>query len=275
MKIKYGEKSPQNVFKPSDRLLSSKLKNAVLITGLLTTLGFVGAKAGESQVVNANAQTIEAKNTVASAMVEKKEFKRVDVKWLRALWNKNIKEEGLLTALLDYDGTERSAFSILISIPYKEDMDMPLVLGNETIFIFSGVLMPASDNTVRASDNPEEEYIKKSLDVLVTKKGAGLFRWNVVFDKLEKEYKAMTGKELRYVIAVVDHSFNNEDGEFVDWYIIPADSFEDVKNGNIKENMPVHIITYIAKTNELWSNDDTPEKYRTAYLEKDGTAAEK
>ncbi len=257
MKIKYGEMSSQKVSKPPVSSLSSKLKNAVLVAGLLTAFGMGGSKAAEAvKPADADSQKVAARTVVDTGKTvilningEKRELKKISVKELKDIWNKNVKA-GLpinkKERIIDYshptcvDNPDRSMFFITIA-----DLDLPLLLGNGNL-INSFIGIPKDP---RAADTD------KAINILFffkDRKTTG--RTIIKLYKLEEDHKALKGKELRYVIPVVDHDAD-KDGEYLQFYIIPADTFEDVLEGNIKSGQPVLVIVHDVPTNKLYSSD--------------------
>ena len=68
----------------------------------------------------------------------------------------------------------------------------------------------------------------------------GKYVTNVFLSELEKRLKK---KEMKYLAVGIDRK-NDENGKAkkLDFYIIPVDSFEDAKNGNIKAGVPMLVI---------------------------------
>ncbi len=65
--------------------------------------------------------------------------------------------------------------------------------------------------------------------------------WAPDFNQLRKEYKEMSGKDLRYVHVIVEHD-KDELGEYVQFRIIPADSKKAVEKGIIEAGMLVYMV---------------------------------
>ncbi len=264
MKIKYGEMSSQKVSKPPVSSLSSKLKNAVLVAGLLTAFGMGGSKAAEAvKPADADSQKVAARTVVDTGKTvilningEKRELKKMRVKELKDILNKNVKA-GLFFSdePIDYSDpalVNEPEFSITIS-----NLEVPIFLGNGGV-ISSFIRMP--EKTL----NDE-----KAITILVFKDGKRINGGTIPFKEFEEDYKALAGKELRYVIAVVDHDVD-KDGEYVQFIIISADTFEDVLKGNIKSGQPVFVVVYGVPENKFYSEDKA-----THYTTDDDTFAEK
>ncbi|MEM4360176.1 MAG: hypothetical protein QXT45_06570 [Candidatus Bilamarchaeaceae archaeon] len=83
--------------------------------------------------------------------------------------------------------------------------------------------------------------------------------WIVKLDKLAEAYKESTGKELEYAFAVPDQGVDKKIGKYARFFIIPVETFEDVKDGKgIKKDTPIIRITYVVNENAVYSNDDEP-----------------
>ncbi len=80
--------------------------------------------------------------------------------------------------------------------------------------------------------------------VLVNRKvKKGKYVATLYFTQLRKRLKEETGKDLKYVAVGIDRQ-KNETGSIIklDFYIIPVDSFEDAKNGNIQAGVPMLVV---------------------------------
>ncbi len=65
--------------------------------------------------------------------------------------------------------------------------------------------------------------------------------WIIDLEDLRKEYKELTGKELKYVHALVEHD-EGSSGEFLQLYLIPASSKKAVEKEIIESDMPIKIV---------------------------------
>lgn len=212
----------------------------------------------KSQVtVTPDKQKIEKNDKKA----EKKELEKISVKWLKDLWKKNVGKAGwkqmpgnwIGEMLYTPDGLFTRVFegvdgSLNLHVAYTPQKAIKLQNGA----VIGGFALITNKG----------DKVKPSFTVSVVKNGIE-YPWVVHFDKLAKAYKEKAGKELKYVTVVVDHGDHEKFGEYVDFYVVPANSFKDVKEGNIKSDMPIHLITYLAKDNSLYGNSHTPEKYIT------------
>ena len=80
--------------------------------------------------------------------------------------------------------------------------------------------------------------------ILVNRKvKKGKYVATLYFTQLRKRLKEETGKDLKYVAVGIDKQ-KNENGNItkLDFYIIPVNSLEDAKNGNIKAGVPMLVI---------------------------------
>lgn len=274
-KVSY-DKTPQEVHVPKSpvRSLSSKIRNAVLVTSIA---GLVGCASGMTDVKVAslvNVPVSSQKNkeekitkvepdlnkALTSDKAEKKQLEKIDVQWLKDLWKKNVGKsgwqqrpdmlpgvlytpDGLFTGIFDYSSNSSKVFQL--DIAYTPQQAIKLQNG---AVIGGFILIPGK------GANPE----LKPVAVIEAVKNGVLSTWKVTFDKLAKAYKEATGKDLKYVIPVVEHDVDKDVGEYVQFYIIPADSFDDVKKGNIKTNIPVLAAWYATKDNTLYANNHEP-----------------
>lgn len=65
--------------------------------------------------------------------------------------------------------------------------------------------------------------------------------WIIDLEDLRAEYKEMTGKELKYVHALVEHD-EGSSGEFLQLYLIPASSKKAVEKEIIEPDMPIKVL---------------------------------
>ena len=94
--------------------------------------------------------------------------------------------------------------------------------------------------------------------------------WIVPLAELQDAYREMTDNDLKYVHIVVNHDKNHEKlGEIIGILVIPAGSLEEVKNGDIKPDMPGLTVLYIAEKNTVHSNEDKPNIITVAELDTD------
>jgi len=287
-KLSYDKMSHEvHTHKPA-KPLASKLKNAALLTagiftGMISFASCGGANkpirvasltdtayvkheiagplyagldplpvSNKNEKVQRVAKAEQTTNKTSVSDQSEKKIEKVAVSFLKNLWNKNNKE-GLFTTVADYDPTSiLNNNKFCIGIAFSEEALKTLKLKN-------GVTIHGFILIENKNDKKEGSF-----SIFANKDGVLIGSWFIEFNKLAEVYKEKTGKELKYTIAVVDHGVHPELGEYVDFYIIPAASFNDVKKGNIEPDMPYHIITYTAKDNTLWSNDDSPENHRTS-----------
>lgn|GEM_PF-4367524 len=102
---------------------------------------------------------------------------------------------------------------------------------------------------VMARVSHKEEDLKqggdKAGDIFLTlhdvKEGKRIAGWVIDFDKLRGECKEMTGKELKYVHVIVEHDGKGKD-EYVQFYVIPANSKKAVEKGIIEAGMPIEVV---------------------------------
>ena len=100
--------------------------------------------------------------------------------------------------------------------------------------------------------------------------------WGPDFDKLRKEYKNMTGKELKYVHVIVEHGGEGKD-EYVQFYLIPASSKKAVEKGIIEIGMPIQItnITYDPEMKKYVAGSGVDEITASLDSEENNTLAKK
>jgi|GEM_PF-3478830 len=83
--------------------------------------------------------------------------------------------------------------------------------------------------------------------------------WLVPLADLQIAYEEMKGEKLKYVHVIINHDKNHEKlGEMVGIIVIAANSLEEVKNGDIKPDMPGIAFPYVAKDNAIYSGEGTP-----------------
>lgn len=83
--------------------------------------------------------------------------------------------------------------------------------------------------------------------------------WIIDLEDLRAEYKEMTGKELKYVHALLEHD-EGSSGEFLQLYTIPASSKKAVEKEIIDPDMPIKII-------KIKKNKETGNYEVTGYSE--------
>lgn len=90
---------------------------------------------------------------------------------------------------------------------------------------------------------PDSSSCKPGITITIKQKGTkGSWKVGIPFRRLAKRYKEKTGEKLEYVTIGIQKNAGN-----VDLFIVPAKTFEDAKQGNIKAGIPMLIIPYKAK----------------------------
>ncbi|MEM2909404.1 MAG: hypothetical protein QW171_04580 [Candidatus Bilamarchaeaceae archaeon] len=275
MKRLLYDRIPQEVhiLRSPVRPLSLRLNNAVLLTGIVGTVGACASELPSVKVASLVDIPVASQNEKSQKTIlvtpdmnkisdsNKTEGKKVaKVSWLKDKLKKNVgpsgwqqipdmlegalyTPDGLFTFMTDYNQASTKTFHL--EIAYTPQKVIKLQNG---ALIGGFILIPS------------KECVKKitaGASIHVVKDNVLIGSWEIPFDKLAKAYKEKTGKDLKYTIAVVDHD-SDDQGEYVAFYIIPAASFKDVKEGNIEPNIPVLYIFYDAVKNGLGSNNDEP-----------------
>lgn len=160
-------------------------------------------------------------------------FGKLGSDYVKQFWE----ESNQVITAIDYSSTSLNQFILSIGLD-----------GQDAIRLKNGATISAVVE-IDGKAHPEDKfYARMSVYVDSTTKPMA---WDVDLGKLRDAYRKITGKELRYVLAVFGQISDKEVGERAWFYIIPAESFDDVKIGNIRSGMPVLCVSYFTRTNTL------------------------
>jgi len=121
-------------------------------------------------------------------------------------------------------------------LDYGENGKKPFRLKTKPIMVKNG-------NKIWLRMRIPENKQKPGVILVNRKVKKGKYVATLYFTKLRERLKKETGKDLKYVAVGIDKQ-KNETGNIIklDFYIIPVDSLEDAKNGNIKAGVPMLIV---------------------------------
>jgi hypothetical protein len=231
-------RAPEKAHANRPRSVKSTVSKYLLIGGTLLAFGCGAAKAPQlASLVNVPMGNAK-KNNVTIVQNDKQGPSEKEDKA-----EKQKKTEISITELNGYQlkfKQKHGGYYEMVSD--NEDRFYLEVSFNKPIYLEDGkkalvVMATIYHNKEKAKDKTDDIFIR----LVDVKQNKVLQGWAPDFDKLRKEYKEMTGKDLKYVHVVVAQD-KDELGEYVNFYVIPAASKKAVEKGIIESGMPIKLV---------------------------------
>ncbi|NYZ77107.1 hypothetical protein H0O02_02205 [Candidatus Micrarchaeota archaeon] len=180
-------------------------------------------------------QVIPDKNKVAET--DKKEEKKteISINELKGYQLKFKEKQGAY-----YDQLFENENGFYSDIGFKK----PILLENGKKSVTAILSISYATEVVKKGGNDAASVLIRVYDIKeddLAMTGKVTSGWVLDFDKLRKEYKALTGKELKYVHTIVEHDGKGKD-EYIQFYVIPATSKKMVEKGIVELGMPIEIL---------------------------------
>lgn len=232
---KLHREAPDKVRAVPPRSVKSIVNKYLIIGSTVLTLGCGAAAAPQlASLVNVptadtKSKTIVTPDKEGPAKVAEKKKTEISITELKNYQLKFKEKQGAY-----YEMVSETDERFYVEVALKKPIN--LEEGNKTLVVVARVSHKKED--LKQGGDKAGDIFLTLHDINEGKRIAG---WVIDFDKLRKEYKEINGKDLKYLHVIAEHDGKGKD-EYVQFYLIPANSKKAVEKGIIESGMPIEVV---------------------------------